>query len=907
MLRRRLFAYTCAMIAGISSGYYIFEQKRLICGTLLLISIAVSLCFVVPKKDIARFIICLTAGFLIFARAYISYEMPVILPDGTLIHANDTAAIEAVSNVSGRVRSCIRKDDTYRIVIDKTGIKGIRRIQITIDSENVFPGDFRSAGKYGTNETAVTNKMAGAKETDVDLSSDGIDENLYGLVGKRIEAYGKMREFRSRENPACFDYRLYMRGQGVRYSFKSDSLDVCSDLSTGEAGHEIVSEKMSEKLQGKLSNKLSKCFWGFRRFILGERERFLERFEDDDIRGFIRGMIFGDKSEIDEDVAESFNNNSTGHILAVSGLHIGFLYALLRWLSGRKRTKGMALLTIAVIILYGEMTLWSASTIRAVIVLSINLLAVHLRRRSDLLTSVSAAAMLILFFEPYQLFSTGFQMTFLALVSICFIAGPLSLFTGEGLAVMFAVQIGIAPLTAYAFNRFNPLAVLINVPVLMIASLLIPACIFLVFVSAVTGYVPGFCVSLIRDAVGGLISLNEWLSFGGEYSFLTSGLHSFISDVTAGFANALQSGNTDVSAVISEKISDILCSASAVISGCGTAMIISFYLIVFLISSEWMRVLLIRKDTAAIRCIVLCMLLPAVMLCAVSYNDFADDEIIFVSVGQGDCTHIRCGSEDMLIDGGGNTFYNVGEKTLMPYLLKNGAADVDIACVTHLHTDHFLGLSQLEAVYPVKTTGIPSDYRTAIENERAQVKKNPAGTDTVTDDSGDKNRDGGGLPENITFIEPASRISLGRDVYIVPIWPAPGVRRNISPDDANENNMVYMIHYNGIRIMVTGDLTEEDELEMVKRYSRSDELKCDILKVAHHGSKTSSSEVFLDAANPDIAVISVGQNNLYGHPHAEILQRLEERGIQIYRTDLSGAVGIDIRNGRVSKTDTVID
>jgi competence protein ComEC len=105
--------------------------------------------------------------------------------------------------------------------------------------------------------------------------------------------------------------------------------------------------------------------------------------------------------------------------------------------------------------------------------------------------------------------------------------------------------------------------------------------------------------------------------------------------------------------------------------------------------------------------------------------------------------------------------------------------------------------------------------------------------------------------------------------------------------------------------MVSGDLTEEDELEMVKHYRNTDVLKCDILKVAHHGSKTSSSEAFLDAADPDIAVISVGLNNLYGHPHAVTLQRLEEKGIPIYRTDLNGAVGIDIRKGRVIKADTV--
>ena len=104
--------------------------------------------------------------------------------------------------------------------------------------------------------------------------------------------------------------------------------------------------------------------------------------------------------------------------------------------------------------------------------------------------------------------------------------------------------------------------------------------------------------------------------------------------------------------------------------------------------------------------------------------------------------------------------------------------------------------------------------------------------------------------------------------------------------------------------MVTGDLLEEDELEMIRYYRGTDTLKCDILKVAHHGSKSSSSEEFLDAVRPSVAVIQVGRNNFYGHPHDQTLERLKERGIEIYRTDLNGAVGIDL-NGKHIKTEVM--
>ena len=122
----------------------------------------------------------------------------------------------------------------------------------------------------------------------------------------------------------------------------------------------------------------------------------------------------------------------------------------------------------------------------------------------------------------------------------------------------------------------------------------------------------------------------------------------------------------------------------------------------------------------------------------------------------------------------------------------------------------------------------------------------------------------------------------------------------MAADDPNEHNTVYMIHYNDVQIMVTGDLLEEDEQKMVRYYEGTDTLECDILKVAHHGSKSSSSDAFLDAAKPRIAVIQCGRNNFYGHPHKQTLERLEDRGIKVFRTDVSGAVGIDIHDGQIS-------
>ena len=123
--------------------------------------------------------------------------------------------------------------------------------------------------------------------------------------------------------------------------------------------------------------------------LFDAREGFIDNF-DEDTGAFIKGVVFGDKADIDDSLKAEFNGNQTGHILAVSGLHVGFLYSLLRLLTGRKRTKITSAFIIAVLLLYGTMTMWSTPTVRACIVMSVSLLAIHFKRKADLLTDVHA-------------------------------------------------------------------------------------------------------------------------------------------------------------------------------------------------------------------------------------------------------------------------------------------------------------------------------------------------------------------------------------------------------------------------------------------------------------------------------------------------------------------------------------
>ena len=403
---------------------------------------------------------------------------------------------------------------------------------------------------------------------------------------------------------------------------------------------------------------------------------------------------------------------------------------------------------------------------------------------------------------------------------------------------MLAVQMGTIPVIAYSYCSINPLSIFINVPVILLASVLVPVCILMLILEALYGRIPAIGIDLAELISYAIMKINHLLSFGGSFSIRTAGP--------------------------------------------GAALIIVIYLIVFGLASEWTRIMLLRKEFKTVLKQGVLILMPLAMLFSCLYDTISDDEIVFVAVGQGDSVHIRAEGHDVLIDGGGqaeygedeedeDSGYNVGKNILMPYLMHGGADTVDMALVTHLHADHYKGIQELSEIFPVGAVGIPADYRDA--------------------DTGFKGK--------VIFVNPSAKIEISDEVYIETIWPVEVSDEPVAADDPNEHNSVYMIHYNNLKIMVTGDLLEEDEQEMIEYYKDTDKLKCDILKVAHHGSKSSSSEEFLDAVKPRIAVIQCGRNNFYGHPHKQTLDRLEERGIQTFRTDLSGAVGIDIHGERI--------
>ncbi len=235
--------------------------------------------------------------------------------------------------------------------------------------------------------------------------------------------------------------------------------------------------------------------------------------------------------------------------------------------------------------------------------------------------------------------------------------------------------------------------------------------------------------------------------------------------------------------------------------------------------------------------------------------------ISFIDVGQGDCSLISCDGINILVDGGEAEYSN----TVLKYLKDNGIDYIDCYILTHPHSDHIGAslniLNNIECgkVFTTYFSEFNIPTSTLYENLIDTIYSN--GVELVTVDAGDK----------YSFGELEIEI-------IAPI---------IESDDYNEMSIVFIASYLETRCMFTGDTTKEVEYQIL---DTDTDVDCDLIKMAHHGSTTSNSYSFIKEVSPEIALISCGKDNSYGHPHREIVAMLEEYEITYYRTDQKGTV-----------------
>lgn len=596
------------------------------------------------------------------------------------------------------------------------------------------------------------------------------------LLNTVVAFRAKLCDAQPARNPHCFDYRDYLKSCGIG---KTASLNSLRPLRTAYTPKEK-----------------------YERFLYKARNEFLGR-TGEEAKGIMAGVLFGDTSYLQEEVYDEFRSNGTAHILAVSGLHVGILYGIYKKIAGKRRRLAALLLLLAMLFTYGTLSMWSTSAIRAILMIAISTVGRYTDRRYDMLTAMSVAALLLIVQNPYVIFGSGFQMSFLAISSIAFFRPIIPQKIPESLAAAVAVSFGLLFYQADVFNYISLVSLVVNIPIIFLTGYFVPIALL------------GFAASIFGMYTAPLRAAAE-------------GLALILTKVNG--------------------ISTLGGFSSVDVPSLPKGITIFFLCVLFFLASETFLIYRHRKETKKIGAVLLLILSLSLVAEAFSYSEITHDQIVFVDVGQGDCIHLRAGRKNILIDGGGKIEYNTGKRTLKPYLLKNGAAKVEAALATHLHTDHYKGLTEL---------------RECMRVDRLY-----------------------------TAMTAGSTLKAAPNIRIETLWPLEIKEKNAQ--DENKNCSVFMIYYGKYKILVTGDLDSEGEREMIRYYGDSGRLRADVLKVGHHGSKTSTCEEFLKYVSPKIAVIQVGQNT-YGHPAAETLERLEKQGIMVFRNDQSGAVGLRLK------------
>lgn len=662
--------------------------------------------------------------------------------------------------VTGRVVSIVKKDDEYF---------KLQLSDVSIISDN-------GARSY-------------KKKILVNVYSDIADYRT--VLWDRVYITGAVSIPKERSNPGTFDYRRYLKSIGIRCIITAENIE---------------NVKKAGGIAALL--KSAKC-------------RTADIFESalGDDSAVVMGLLFGETSGIDEDIIETFRRGGTAHVLAVSGLHLGLLYSFLYRFKRKKRSIPADIAIVLALSAYTALAGFTASVVRACLMIFIHIAGNHLNRRYDLISSTCVSMIIILAVNPMQIYSAGFQMSFLAVITLGIMI-PLIQKKIKGILLpMIAVQTGMVPYTMYVFNYVSLTSVISNIPVYFIAAAMIPAGILVIafcwlpVIAKPAAMITGLFVKL-------LLWCNDFTYMGGVFTF-------------------------DVA------------SPSVI-------FLAVYYIFIFYMCSEAGQIALIRRNYKKIAAVF-----AAAVICGAGCSVYLSDgfektDMVFVDVGQGDCLHIKAGGKNLLIDGGGSFNYNVGKSTLKPYLLKNGVTKIDMAIATHLHTDHYQGLKELSQTYRIKKLGV---------YEANSVNENHLKKEFKTDE--------------ILYLAAGDVINMGRNVSVEVLSPDRG--NPLDEKDENKNSLVLRVNVKGSSVLMTGDIDEKGEKTLIA----DTDIKADILKIAHHGSRYSSCEKFIAVAAPKIAVIQVGKNT-YGHPSEEVIKRLEEHKITVLRNDEQGAVGIRV-------------
>ena len=569
------------------------------------------------------------------------------------------------------------------------------------------------------------------------------------------------------------------------------------------------------------------------------------------------GIMIGNTNDISDDIKDAFRKSSLTHMLAVSGAHVSYIIAgislCVSKININKKIKNVII--IIILIFFAILTGGTPSVQRACIVACLVLISEIVYKQPDIVNNLSLAFIIIVLQNPYNICDSGMLMSFAGTIGIIYFHSSaknvdnsknrmekLLIKIKQSCIVTISANLVILPISMYNYNICSLTFILSNLIASPILGIVIILGFSLFFISLISINIACFLGGILNIAIRALINICSFFS--------------------------------------KLKISTIYVKTPSLIS------MITYYIFIFGIvyiirnrSYIWQRKLYKKKKIF----IIICCLIIITTNC--NFINFEGFTIHFIDVGQGDSCLIKTVyNKNILIDGGGarDSSYDVGEKVLLPYLLDRGITKIDYVIITHFDSDHCQGLFAVLRNLDIKNVIISEQgedsqnfetFKKIVTNKKIKVIKAIKG----------------------------DKIRVEKNTYIEILWPE---TEQIKENILNNNSIVAKITYGKFSLLCTGDIEEIAEKEIVNLYKNK--LKSTVLKVAHHGSKSSSIQEFLDKVQPKVALIGVGEKNTFGHPNDGVIKRLQDIKTLVYRTDLNGEITINVNKIGKYKVNTKI-
>ncbi len=657
------------------------------------------------------------------------------------------------------------------------------------------------------------------------------------LAGDVISCTAKLLEFEAARNPGNFDSKSYYLSCNI----------ICRANVSGEIT--VIKPDKNIWIRGifALKSRLSSSY---------------EQISVDNDAGIYKSIVLGDKTELDSDIKELYRLNGMAHILAISGLHISIIglsiYKMLRKCC--IPFAPAAFICTVLIASYGIMTGSSVSAIRAIIMFLLSVYANVCGRRYDLLSAVSFSAAVTMLIYPYVIYNSGFWLSYTAVLGIVLLKPVFDRF--------FKLEEMRKALTMEKKKEHGR----INKRMWLKLHIL-------------DSFDASLAVSLMTLPVI-LCSYYELALYSVLLNMLVIPLMTFVmlGAVLGGLAGLFWTGAGVFFAGISHyvlQLYETVCRVFMKLPGSVLTLgkpywweIMLFYLLIALV----IVLTYVKSSKYALAAVI------SGIVLAFRVNE---SYVRMLDVGQGECIHISYApssiiaadkSVNILIDGGSSSISNVGEYRILPYLKSIAVNELDYVMVSHADSDHVSGLLELISSDTINIKCFVMPYiadktENYLKVEQAVLE---SGIDILYMAKGDSvYLSGGGL--EISCVHP--------DI-------------DYAFTDENDYSLVLNVKLDGTKFLFTGDIGQSVEDYILSASSALSDI--DVLKVAHHGSKYSSSKELLDAVKAETALISAGINNRYSHPHKETLARLSDAESEIYSTSTGGALTVKTKNSIIT-------